>query len=375
MVLEDLPFVRVARVRAFEREGLGVHRVDDVDELGDGTIPHVRPLAIPPAQVQAHAVRRDTLQSIVDRGDVLRDELAVVREGLLGELRAVPGHGEFRTIELEEEAGLDDGPVLVLERVGDRIDVCLVCGIVVVGEIEPDLAGRYSGQEHLGRGDPLEGGQQGRDVLLDIGIAPPGDRAVARPETGTYRREGLIVLREQAGLNLGRQRTRGTVEARDAFGHVGGKGNLTHLTIVEYIDPDVGLFADHLGHRGLDLAREARVRPYFPLIVAFDHLHERRRPRQTAGVGGQDTRGTALHSLLLSRYAWTSSGAAPSANCSCLVSPPTSPTTSGRKPSVTRKRGVLQEKSSAERILCHGFIPHPTARDNWTTLNLQWQLP
>src|SRR6266568_7697722 len=96
MVLEDLPFVRVARVRAFEGEGLGVYGVDDVDELGDGTIAHVRPLAIPPAEVQAHAVRRDTLQGVVDRGDVLRDELAVVREGLLGERRAVPGHGEFR---------------------------------------------------------------------------------------------------------------------------------------------------------------------------------------------------------------------------------------------------------------------------------------
>src|SRR5207237_1078255 len=145
-------------------------------------------------------------------------------------------------------------------------------------------------------------------------------------------------LREQAGLNLGRRRMRGAVETRDAFGHVCGKGDLTHFTIAEHIDPDVGLFADHLGHRGLDLAREARVRPYFPLIVAFDHLHERHRTRQTAGVGGQDTRGTALHSLLLSRYAWTSSGASPSANCSCRVSLPTSPTTSGRKTGVTRTR-------------------------------------
>src|SRR5262252_8753756 len=103
MVLKNLPFMRVARVRAFEGEGLGVHRVDDVDELGDGTIPHVRSLAIPPAQVHAYPVRGDALQGVVDRGDVLRHELAVVREGLVSELRAIPGHGEFRTIELEEE--------------------------------------------------------------------------------------------------------------------------------------------------------------------------------------------------------------------------------------------------------------------------------
>src|SRR5215471_1701026 len=109
MVLKNLPFVGVAWVRAFEREGLGVHRVDDVDKLGDGTIPHVRPLTIPPAEVHAYPVRGDALQGVVDRGDVMRDELAVIREGLVGELRPVPGHGEFRAIELEEETRLDDG--------------------------------------------------------------------------------------------------------------------------------------------------------------------------------------------------------------------------------------------------------------------------
>ena len=189
----------------------------------------------------------------------------------------------------------------MLERVGDRRDVGLVRGIVVVGEIEPDLAGRHRGQKHLGRGDPLEGGLQGGDVLLDVGLAPPGDRAVTRPEPGPLRREGLIILREQAGLNLGRRRPRGTVEARDAFGHVGGKGDLTHLAIAEHIDPDGGLLVDHLGHRGVDLACEVRVGPHLPLLLACHQLHERQRPRQTAGVRGQDTRATALHRLLLSR--------------------------------------------------------------------------
>src|SRR5262249_60910942 len=105
MVLKDLPFVGVARVRAFEGEGLGVYRVDDVDDLSDGTIPHVWPLAIPPAEVQAHPVRGDTLQGIVDRGDVARHKLAIVLECLLGEFGAIPGHGEFRAIDLQGETG------------------------------------------------------------------------------------------------------------------------------------------------------------------------------------------------------------------------------------------------------------------------------
>src|SRR5919106_569252 len=61
----------------------------------------------------------------------------------------VPAHGEVRTIELEDESGVDDGAILIAHHVGDGLQVGLVAGVVVIGEEDRDDAGRGRGHEQL----------------------------------------------------------------------------------------------------------------------------------------------------------------------------------------------------------------------------------
>ena len=83
-------------------------------------------------------------------------------------------------VELQDEAGVDDRAVLVAQRLGRGHDERFVVRVVVVGEVQPELAGRDGRHEHLGRRHALQRRAEGGDVLLDELRPAPGDRSVAR---------------------------------------------------------------------------------------------------------------------------------------------------------------------------------------------------
>ena len=61
-----------------------------------------------PADVHAHALGRDVADSVVERSDMGGDHLAEFREAQMRE-HHVPAEREIRAVELQHEAGIDDG--------------------------------------------------------------------------------------------------------------------------------------------------------------------------------------------------------------------------------------------------------------------------
>ena len=86
MVFEDAPFVAVAWIGAFDIDSLGIDFEEQIDNLRKGDIADVRPLAIAPADVEPDAFCRDAVQGVIDRSDVLRQNLSVVVQRPFGEL-------------------------------------------------------------------------------------------------------------------------------------------------------------------------------------------------------------------------------------------------------------------------------------------------
>ena len=100
----------------------------------------VRTFVIAPAQVHAELLGRNVFDRVVERLDVQRDALAELFQVEIGVLD-VPAHAEIGAIELENEAGICHGLVLVSHRVGDGVDVSLEVLVVVVAEEQRHHAG------------------------------------------------------------------------------------------------------------------------------------------------------------------------------------------------------------------------------------------
>src|SRR5262249_50243267 len=68
-LLEELPFVGVARVGGFEGDPVWPGCKDDVDDVRQRHIVVVRTLVVAPAQMQAQLVRRNIGQGMIERLD------------------------------------------------------------------------------------------------------------------------------------------------------------------------------------------------------------------------------------------------------------------------------------------------------------------
>src|SRR2546427_8773706 len=108
----------------------------------------VGPLVVAPADVKTHALRRQPGHRVVERLDVHGGDLLELRERQVLEL-IVPAGREVGPVELEHEAGADDGGVLALEDLRQCADVRLVGGIVAVQQEAGGLARRDRRHEDL----------------------------------------------------------------------------------------------------------------------------------------------------------------------------------------------------------------------------------
>jgi hypothetical protein len=98
--------------------------------------------------VQAQLRRRDPLDGRVQRVERLLEVGAPVVD--IGAHRAeVVRHREVRRVQLQAETRVRDRSVLVAHRLGDRVDVGLVRGVVLVRVVEGDLAGRGRREERI----------------------------------------------------------------------------------------------------------------------------------------------------------------------------------------------------------------------------------
>jgi hypothetical protein len=100
--------------------------------------------------------------------------------------KPVPAHGQVGRVDLEEEAGLDNGVIFLAHHLGDRLQEGLFVLIVLIDHILGQGARRDRGEERLG-GLGLDGLQcrlQILDIRLHCGPVLPPQRSDAHRAAG-----------------------------------------------------------------------------------------------------------------------------------------------------------------------------------------------
>ena len=287
----------MARVGCLERDRHGAREEHDVDDPFERHVAVVGPFVVAPAQVHPQPIRRDVRSSVVEHLDVQPRLLAELVQRQVRVLD-VPAHGEVRAVDLQDDSGLCNRLVLVAHRIRDREKVSFLARIVVVPEEEPDHAGGGRAHErflglHLGRGR-----FQVVDVVLRALSVAHADRRIARrgfPARAARVAEhalGEVRKFDEVLVDEGVART---AESAEAVLDVGGVARLRHLAVVDDVHARSGLLLHDFLHRGADARAERSEIDRHALLLRIHRAHQVLRPRQAAGVRGEETFGAALH--------------------------------------------------------------------------------
>src|SRR5579862_3325993 len=168
-LLEDAPFVLVARVGGLDRIAAGVDAEDQVDDVAQRNVVMVRPVKAAPADMQPHLVARDAAQRMVERVDPQRRIFAIVRERDFRQ--ASPAVGQVGIVDLQFEPGVDNRAVFLVHRVGDREHELFVAFVIFVGDPMLDRARRIGRQERPRDICAGEGRAKVVEVAGNIGLA------------------------------------------------------------------------------------------------------------------------------------------------------------------------------------------------------------
>ena len=101
--------------------------------------------------------------------------------------------------------------------------------------------------------------------------------------------ESRVAVRKRTGLSISFE----AVEPRPRIGH---PVELAVLAVADDVDAGVDLLADHLVDGALHPRRERGLVVGLAQLLGVQHRDQIGRPRQAAGVGGQDAARAALHS-------------------------------------------------------------------------------
>ena len=244
------------------------------------------------ARVEAHPLRGNAPQPMIDRLDVDLRRPPPLRGA---QRRPTVEVGEEGVVDLKEEAGIDDRPVLGVHGLGDRVQVLLVRPVVLV---RAHAARRHRGHEDI-RG--RESGQ-GRREIVDV----PAHRLVSaiahRPRARELDAAGdraaghgmaevlLVVLRE--GGHLGgparRASTAPGLETGQPLVDVREEAGLALLAVGRNVDAALDLPADDLGDGAPDPAGVGVVVVRLAGDLRLHQVEEVVRARQAAAVSGED---------------------------------------------------------------------------------------
>jgi hypothetical protein len=133
LLFEQLPFVRVARIAGFDRQGARSSAENNVDDVRERNVAVVRPFVITSADVHAHLLRRDVPGGVIQRLHIEPSLTTEILQTGIVELD-VTAHRKIRAIELKDDTGLGDCLVLFLHGVGNCGQVGFAVWVVVIGE-------------------------------------------------------------------------------------------------------------------------------------------------------------------------------------------------------------------------------------------------
>jgi len=234
-ILEHAPLVRVSRVGGLHRETRRPRREKDRENVPQRHVAVVGPLVVTPADVQAHPLGRQSGHRVVEGFHVHGGHLLELAEREVLEL-VVPSGRKIGTIELEHEAGADDGGVLALEDVGQRSEVRLVGRVVTVQEEPGGLPRRHGRHEDVVGARPAGGLREPPDVALDgAEILPRDGPSAGRPpeDRGATSRRELGKLLHVGTGDLVRVLS---LEASEAIFDVGRVIRPALLAVVDDVD-------------------------------------------------------------------------------------------------------------------------------------------
>ena len=123
--------------------------------------------------MEADAILRQTAYGVVQRIDALHGELLVLFDSW-GGIDHVPVLGDGRVVDLQDQAGIDDGLVFVVHRVGAGVQEFLVGLVVGVGDARGTAWGDRAHEALLDAGR-LHRRLEIRDVGRDCFVAGVGD--------------------------------------------------------------------------------------------------------------------------------------------------------------------------------------------------------
>jgi hypothetical protein len=179
-----LPLVLVPRIRCLEgiRAGRDLeNNVDDVLELDIiGARAHVDAIA----GVEADAILRQPAQGVIERLDPHLGPFAIISERH-ARVDDVLGH-EPGIVDLQYEAGIDDGFVFLAQRIGQGEDILLVRLVMLIPDPELDIGRRDCRQERLLDLHFRKSRLEGRDIVRDLPMPPVYDGSCADDTLGSH---------------------------------------------------------------------------------------------------------------------------------------------------------------------------------------------
>ena len=167
-VLEHPPFVFMAWVGGFDRKASGIHPEDQVDDVPERDVIVMGAVVVAPTDMQANLFAGDATQGVIQCVNPQR-VFAVVGQGDVGQ--AVPAVLQVRIVDLQQEAGIDDGLVFLMHGISDGQQERLVALVVFVQHPVLDGAWRIGRQVGGGHADAVKCSLEIVDVLGEFGVA------------------------------------------------------------------------------------------------------------------------------------------------------------------------------------------------------------
>ena len=199
----------------------------------------------------ADAILRNALQSVVQRLDAQLGPAAIRRETF--RLHDHPHRRQHRVVHLQEQPRIDDGLILLLQRIGDGVDIGLLRWIVLVPGFAHEACRGDDGHEGFFDADVVQRVFEVVDVAQDLRLVV-ANRPVADDDCWTPLADGvrrveigkLVALAAEAVVHRRPRRRRPELEAGDPVQDVAGPVGLAELAVADDVQPNFSLLVDGL---------------------------------------------------------------------------------------------------------------------------------